>query len=207
VQQSVLYQKRIGATRLEIASLDGECLGAVYFQASDRMFQDGAFDIVLEAAVAMLDALGTEEGLGALFLGPFEPVVPHGSERLEEARAAFADFQARLQGREPASVGELSPLSGHWLGREEGLALLRELAARAAPLSAEESSIRLLLLQKPEEQSSGWDLMHQNGATILGHWELNLRERPGSVDQRESPGLEFALEAARSVLERRLPRT
>jgi hypothetical protein len=203
VEQKLPFQKRIGPLRLEIAGIDDEVLGSIYYESRDRRFQDGGLDLVLEAAAAVLEALGREERLGTLFFGPFEPVVPPGSPRLEQARVMFQDFRAQLASLPQVEVGDTTTLPGVWLDLSAGVDRLRTLAAQCAGLSAEDSRLRLLVLERPDEMASGWDLMHENGATRLGRWEQNVRERPGSVDAKESATLEFALEAVRTALERR----
>jgi hypothetical protein len=198
-----LYEKRVGGIRLEIGGLQDDYGGAIYYESADGRFRKGGFDVVLDAVAAVLQELRRREGLARVLLGPFEPLVPHGSERLEEARAAVAELQARLEGRERAELGPVHRLSGVWLGVDEALALLGELGPRLGALSAEESMLRLVLLG-PGEAWPGWDLLHENGVTQLGRWNENLRERPGPVPDEDVGKLEAALEAAREVLELRL---
>ena len=203
MEQKLPFQKRIGPLRLEIAGIDEELLGSIYYESRDRRFQDGGLDLVLDVAAGMLEALGREERLSAFFFGPFEPVVPSGSPRLEQARVMFQEFRAEMAGLNQVEIGEEPTLPGVWLELADGVARLRNLATQCAGLSAEDSRLRLLILGRPDEMASGWDLMHENGATRLGRWEQNVRERPGSVDAKESATLEFALESVRTALERR----
>jgi hypothetical protein len=204
VEQHLLYHKSVDRVRLEISGLYGQYLGSIYYESPDRRFLDGGLDLVLEISSAMIEELHRTERLGRLFLGPFGPVVPHGSAAMAEAQAMFQDFQARLRGRTKLDIGEVHPLPGVWLDPNEGMTLLRELGPRCKALSAEESTLRLVLLDREDPKATGWDLMHQNGTTHIGGWDQNVQERPGTLSEREAPRLQPVLEAARAVLERRL---
>jgi len=200
---TILYQKRVGTVRLEIAHQNGETLGSIYYESPDGRFEDGHLDLALAVVAAILEHLRRREPLERVFVGPFEPVVPSGSAALEDGRAVVADLQARLEGHRAEALGPDRPLRGTWLAWDEALAWLQAAEARSAGLSLEASALRLVLMG-PQDGAGGWDLMHRDGGTHLGRWDGNSRERPVGVEASGRSVLQSALEAARAALERRL---
>lgn len=203
MEQDLLYQKRIGKTRMEIGGLFGDFLGAIYYQSSDGRFRQGGFDVVVEAMAAMIDLLRRHEPVRRVFAGPFLPMLPQGSNNRAKGEALYEEFRSRVSGRPEQTIGDPNELSGVWLDPSECLGLLAELGPRCGVLSAEDSQMRWVLFEQ-DEKAAGWDLSHENGTTYLGRWDGNLQHRPGIFVARESSAVEMALDAARVVLERRL---
>ena len=200
---TILYQKKVGPVRLEIAQSLGETLGSVYYESPDGRFDAGHLDLALSAIEAIVEQLSRRDAVERVFIGPFEPVVPPDSGALPAARAMYERFQARLADRPRELLGVESPFSGVWLDLQPAQELLRDLQAGSQGVSLEASALRLVLMGSATG-ASGWDVLHRDGGTHLGRWDGNARERPAGVDAAGRPVLQAALEAARARLERRL---
>jgi hypothetical protein len=188
----VVFQRRVAGACVEISGQVEHPLASVIYPYPDPQFEQGGMDVVLLVVASLVEMFHEETGNDAFFLSSLG--FHAGPEHQAALEALVTELDERQQARPTAELGGYEQIGGVWMPAADAVALLREIAPRCSAVIAEESEARFLLLDRREDEGSGWDIVHSDGMTIVGRWDGNLSEgMPGRLEPGELARVERLL--------------
>ncbi|MCS6899655.1 MAG: hypothetical protein RMJ98_08125 [Myxococcales bacterium] len=178
----LLFQRRVAGVSLEILRENDEARATVAYPYPDPRFERGGFPLVTQT-IRWLGRRLSGMAPAVLFLVELAPCA--GAEVPPESPLDLDDMEGWLAVQREGTVGVLQPCRGLWLPAVRGLDELERYTAPMTQASAEESRLRLLLLEREASDARGWDIAHEDGITTLGRWRVELKETPAPLDPED----------------------
>jgi hypothetical protein len=177
----VVFQRRVAGACVEISGQIEHPLASVIYPYPDPQFEQGGMDVVLLVVASLVEMFHEETGNDAFFLSSLG--FHAGPEHQAALEALVTELDERQQARPTAELGGYEQIGGVWMPAADAVALLPE-----------ESEARFLLLDRREDDGSGWDIVHSDGMTVVGRWDGNLSEgMPGRLEPGELARVERLL--------------
>jgi hypothetical protein len=199
MSDALLFQRTVAGLSLEITSEDNDARATITYPYPDPRFELGGFPLAFAILRRLCARLLPPRGV--CFLADLTPCTS--SETPPETPLDLEPLEEWLDAQRQGTIGSLQPTGGYWLSPSA----LEEIEALLAPMeqaSAEESHVRLLLLEREAPGARGWDLCHEDGITTLGRWRLDLADAPAPLDPEDIPLLQALLEQLAPELAPRL---